>query len=58
MSDRLSILRAIRNADPDGGEFEPTDNDYRRFETWVTTTYGADFYREYMTGQWEPTPEV
>ncbi len=58
MSDRLSILRAIRHADPDGGETEPTESDYLRFEAWVTSAYGADTYREYMTGQWEPMREV
>ncbi len=53
----LDTLYAIQSRDPDGGEFKPTDEDYRLFREWVTKTYGAQAWRNYIKGSWGPEPE-
>lgn len=54
----LSELYAIQQRDPDGGEIEPIEEDYRRFRAWVVATYGIDALYDYLNGDWAPTPEV
>jgi hypothetical protein len=50
---RLDTLRMLRDVDPDGMETEPTPDDYRIFEAWVTTRYGAAMLREYYGNDWD-----
>lgn len=54
----LDELYAIQQRDPDGGEFEPTEEDYRQFRVWIVSTYGIDAWHDYMDGNWAPEPEV
>lgn len=57
--DRLSILLAIRNDDPNGWEsVQPTTKDYRDFDESVIDRYGKEIWHEYMAGGWEPMRDV
>jgi hypothetical protein len=49
----IEILRAIGRNDPDGGEREPTEQDYASFEAWVVKTYGPEVFRAYKIGGWD-----
>lgn len=48
----LDALYAIQRMDPDGGEREPTEEDYRLFEQWVVDTYGRDTWEQYRRAGW------
>lgn len=37
----------IQRADPDGGEREPTAQDYANFETWALATFGQGAWDHY-----------
>jgi hypothetical protein len=55
--DELLILRSILARDPDGGETEPTGEDYERFRQSVIHEHGEDIWRRYC-GRWEPGADV
>jgi hypothetical protein len=46
------ILRQIQLGDPDGGETEPTEADYARFEAGVIATYGRAAWNAYNGSNW------
>jgi hypothetical protein len=54
----LDELYAIQQRDPDGGEVEPTEEDYRQFRVWIVANYGIDAMHDYLDGNWAPEPEV
>ncbi len=45
-------LMAIQRCDPDGGEREPTEEDYAAFARWVVATFGQDAWDRYAAGGW------
>lgn len=45
-------LYAIQARDPDGGERQPTEADYRSFEDWARRTYGDAAWNTYRRGGW------
>lgn len=47
-----STLNAIQDRDPDGGETEPTADDYARFERWAIEAYGVEAWAAYTRGGW------
>lgn len=51
MIDR-NVLRAIQQADPDGGECEPTEADYARHREWAVDRFGEAAWRAYNTPGW------
>lgn len=54
---RLDTLRAIMAHDPGGWDHEPNDADYAAHEAWAVATYGAEAWRAYAAGGWEPMPD-
>lgn len=45
-------LNAIMRSDPDGGDREPTEDDYRDFQAHVINRYGLDTWEAYRKGGW------
>ncbi len=52
-SDFFYQLRDIEAHDPDGGEREPTEADYRAHEAWALAKYGREAWDRYQRGAWE-----
>lgn len=52
-----AILRQIMRADPDGGEFEPTERDYAEFERWAIEAFGQTAWDDYRVGGWDDDRE-
>ena len=51
----LDTLRLIESKDPEGWETrEPTRRDRDEFRHWVIRVHGADAWRTYVTGGWDP----
>jgi len=50
-----SDLLDMRMRDPDvTWDREPTDNDHKRFQTWVIATYGIEGWDKYQTNWDQP----
>lgn len=45
-------LRAIERLDPDGGEREPTQDDYDAHRAWAIRMFGEATWRAYQAGGW------
>lgn len=48
----MADLLAIRRADPDGQETEPTEEQYAAFERWVIQYFGKTMLDRYR-GNWD-----
>lgn len=54
----LSVLNAIMDRDPDGGEVEPTEAAHAAHKAWAIAAYGQKAWDVYAPGGWGPEPEV
>lgn len=57
-AETYSILKRIRNFDPNGLDVEPTENMLRAFRETIIERYGEDIWFTYSQTMWDKGGDV